>query len=105
MVSSERLEKDEGLAMILDDLSYHLGTAMDSLNAAGFRVQYRGGDTLWLRTGSDRARVVRATDSASVGYLFADTLRHRVVVYGVRSHLELVEYAREFKRTGTLTAR
>ncbi len=105
VVSNEMLEADAGLATALDDLAYHLGTAMDSLMAAGFTVHYRGGDTLWLRTGSSRSRVVRARDSATVGYLFADTLGHRTAVYGVRTYLDLVEYGHEFKRAGTLTPR
>ena len=102
VVSNEQLEKDEGLATALDDFSFHLGTAQDSLKAAGFTVQRRGGDTLWLRTGSNHARVVRAADRSEVGYLFADTLLRRVFVYGVRGNVDLVAYAHEFRRTGTL---
>ena len=51
VVSNEQIEKDEGLATALDDFSFHPGTAQDSLRAAGFTVELRGGDTLWLRTG------------------------------------------------------
>lgn len=102
VMSNEQLEKDEGLATALDDFSFHLGTAQDSLKAAGFTVHLHGGDTLWLRTRAERTRVVRAADSSEVGYLFADTLLHRVFVYGVRGHTELVAYAHEFRRTGTL---
>ena len=102
VVSNEQLEKDEGLATTLDDFSFHLGTAQDSLKAAGFTAQLRGGDTLWLRTGANRVRVVRAADSSTVGYLFADTLLRRVFVYGVRDNIDLVAYAHEFRRTGAL---
>lgn len=105
VVSNERLEADEGLSTALDDFSYHIGTAMDSLMAAGFTVQYRGGDTVWLRARNKRTRVVRATDSATVGYVFADALGRRAVIYGVRGYTDLVEYAHEFKRTGTLRPR
>jgi len=105
LVSNEQIEADEGLAAALDDFSYHIGTAMDSLMAAGYTVQYRGGDTLWMRAGSVRSRFVRAIDSAAVGYVMSDTLGRRAVIYGVRSYLDLVEYAHEFKRTGTLTPR
>ncbi len=104
VVSNEQLERDEGLATALDDFSFHLGTAQDSLKAAGFTVQLRGGDTLWLRTGANRARVVRAADSSTVGYLFADTLLRRVFVYGVRGNVDLVAYAHEFRRTGALSS-
>jgi hypothetical protein len=98
-------ERDEGLSTALDDFSFHLSTAGDSLKAAGFAVELRGGDTLWLRTASDRARIIRAPDSSTIGYLFADTLRHRVILYGVRSNVELVDYAHQFKRSGTLSPR
>mgnify|MGYP001574045505 CR=1 FL=1 len=105
VVSNEQLEADEGLATALDDFSYHIGTAMDSLLAAGFTVQYRGGDTLWMRAGKVRSRFGRTPARAPVGYVFADTLGHRAVVYGVRTYLDLVEYAHEFKRTGMLKPR
>jgi hypothetical protein len=105
LVSNDSLEADQGLATALDDLAYHIGTAMDSLMAAGFMVQYRGGDTLWLRMPREHARVVRDADSAIVGYVFADSLGRRAMIYGVRSHLDLVEYAHEFRRTGSLRPR
>ncbi len=100
--SNEEPGDDEGLATALDDFSSHLSAARDSLMAAGFTVQLRAGDTLWLRAGNVRSRFVRALDSATVGYVFADTLGRRAVVYGVRSYLDLVAYAHEFKRTGML---
>lgn len=102
VASNEEIDKDEGLAMALDDFSFHLGTVQDSLKAAGFTVHLHGGDTLWLRTGADRARLVRTADSSTVGYVFADTLLRRVFVYGVRGHTELVAYAQEFRRTGAV---
>lgn len=105
IVSNDALEADEGLSTALDDLSYHIGSAMDSLTEAGYSVAYRGGDTLWLRTRSARIRVVRAADSATVGYVFADTLGRLVTIYGVRSNIDLVEYAHAFRRTGTLQPR
>lgn len=105
VVSNDSLAADPALAAALDDLSYHIGTAMDSLNAAGFTVHYRGGDTLWVRTGGVRTRIVRSRDSATVGYLFADAMGHQVVIYGVRGYTDLVAYAHEFKRTGMLKAK
>jgi len=105
VVSNDSLEKDADLATVLDDLSYHIGSAMDSLVAQGVTVHYRGGDTLWLRTGAGRARVVRMRDSSDVGYVFADTLGRRVVLYGLRSNLDLLEYTREFRATGAIRPR
>lgn len=103
--SNEELEADTALAIALDDLSYHIGTAMDSLTAAGFDVRYSSGDTVWMRAGRVRARFVRAPDSATVGYVFTDTLGRRAVLYGVRTYVDLIEYAHEFKRTGAIAAR
>jgi len=105
VVSNDSLAADQGLATALDDLAYHIGTAMDSLIAAGFTVQYRGGDTLWVRAGRVRSRFVRSSDSATVGYLFADSRGGRAVIYGVRGYTDLIQYAHEFKRTGTLKAK
>lgn len=103
--SNEQLERDPDLATALDDFSYHIGTAMDSLFAAGFTVHYRGGDTLWLRNAASRWRFVRTPDSSDVGYVLSDSLRNVAVIYGVRTYVDLVEYAREFKRTGTVRPR
>jgi hypothetical protein len=105
VVSNDSLESDEGLATALDDLAYHIGTAMDSLYAAGFTVTYQGGDTVWLRLPHERVRVLRNADSAEVGYVFADSLGRRVVLYGVRGYTDLIEYAHEFRRTGTIRPR
>src|SRR5688500_20127247 len=46
--TNDQLERDADLATALDDFSYHIVTAMDSLHTAGFTVHYRGGDTLWM---------------------------------------------------------
>ena len=103
--TNEQLEKDEGLASALDDFAYHIGTAMDSLYAQGFTVHYRGGDTLWLRTPSQRWRFVRDVDSAEVGYVMSDTARNMAVLYGVRGYVDLIELAHEFRSTGRLRPR
>jgi hypothetical protein len=103
--TNEQLERDSGLATALDDFSYHIGTAMDSLYAAGFTVDYRGGDTLWLRTATARWRFVRPADSSDVGYVMTDSARHMAPIYGVRGYVDLIEYAHEFKRTGTVRPR
>jgi hypothetical protein len=101
--TNEQLERDEGLATALDDFAYHIGTAMDSLYAAGFTVHYRGGDTLWLRTTAARWRFIRQADSSDVGYVMTDSARRMVIIYGVRGYVDLIEFAREFKRTGAET--
>ncbi len=102
LASNEELEVDEGLASTLDDFAYYLGTGMDSLAATGIVVSYHAGDTVWLRAGHRGSRFIRNPDSATVGYLFADTLGRRAVVYGVRTDDDLLGYAREFIRTGQI---
>ena len=103
--TNDQLERDADLATALDDFAYHIGTAMDSLYAAGFTVHYRGGDTLWLRSATARWRFVRPADSADVGYLMADSARNMAAIYGVRTYVDLIEYAHEFKHTGGVRPR
>jgi hypothetical protein len=105
VVSNDSLEVDDDLATALGDLSYHVGAAMDSLHAAGYTVRYSGGDTVWLRLPHERRRVVRHADSAQVGYVFADSLGRRAVLYGIRGYADLIQYAREFRGTGTIRGR
>jgi hypothetical protein len=105
VASNDSLESDEGLATALDDLAYHIGTAMDSLIAAGYTVHYRAGDTLWYQFGGQRGRFTRDADSATVGYLFVDALGRRAALYGVRGYTDLIEYAHEFKRSGAVAPR
>lgn len=96
VVSNDSLERDEDLAAALDDLAYHVAGAMDSLGAVGFRFAYRGGDTVWLRTGARRDAVIRNPDSASIGYVLADTAGRRVLLYGVHTSDRLIALARAF---------
>jgi hypothetical protein len=103
--TNDQLEKDPGLAGALDNFSYYIGNAMDSLTAAGADVHYRAGDTLWLRAGAHRWRFVRHADSSEIGYLFTDSLRRSVAVYGVQGSVELIAFAREFRETGRVTRR
>jgi len=103
--SNDQLERDPDLATALDDFAYYIGTAMDSLYAAGFTVHYRGGDTLWLRNAASRWRFVRPPDSGDVGYVLTDSLRNMAVIYGVRTWVDLIESSKEFKRTGQVRPR
>ncbi len=105
LVSNDSLEVDQDLATALDDLAYHMAGVMDSLEAVGFRFAYRGGDTVWLRTGARRHRVIRHPDSADIGYVFADTAGRSAVVYRVRTSDRLLAFAHEFRFAGTLRPR
>lgn len=101
--TNEQLQLDVDLATALDDFAFHIGSAMDSLVATGVTVHYRGGDTVWFRTPSRRWRFARSPDSADIGYVLTDTLLQPAVIHGVRTYVDLIEYAREFRRTGRVT--
>ena len=103
--SNDELEADENLATVLDDFSYHLGAASDSLHAAGVTIHLQGGDTVWLRSGARRWRFTRPPDSADVGYLLVDPAGRQAEMYGVRTYLDLFAAADEFRRTGTVGER
>ena len=89
-VTNEQIDADEGLATVLDDL--------------GVAVQYQAGDTIKLLT-PRQVIWVRPADSVNVGFLFVDARGHQAELYGVRTNIDLVAFAREFARTGRLTAR
>lgn len=99
--TNEQLDADEDLATVLDDFSFHLGTAMDSLRARGVAVHLRGGDTLWLRARDARWRWVRPADSADVGYVLVDPARRLTALYGVRTWLDLPADVDAFRRGAT----
>lgn len=105
ITTNEKLSLDPDLATVLDDFAYHIGAAMDSLDANDVTVHYRGGDTVWLRSTTDRWQVVRSPDSSDVGYVLTDTTRNRAIIYGVRTYLDLIEYVHEFRRTGQVRPR
>lgn len=100
--SNEQLDADEDLATALDDFSYHLGTAMDSLRVRGVAVHLHGGDTLWLRTRDARWRWVRPADSADIGYVLVDSTQRQAVLFGVRSWLDLPADVDAFRRGTSL---
>lgn len=93
------------IATALDDLTQQLGQAFDSLTTAGYAVQYRTGDTLWLRVGAGRARFIRSPEQSAIGYLFANASGAQAAVYGVRTSTELLTIAREFAASGTIADR
>jgi hypothetical protein len=105
IVTNAQIDADQDLATVLDDFSYHFGSASDSLAALGFTLTMRGGDTLWLRTTSDRWMVTRPRDSADVGYLLVDPERRQLVMYGVRTNLDLIESGMAFLRGRAVTPR
>ena len=100
--SNELLEKDQDLASALDDLSYHVGVAMDSLYAQGYAVHYRNVDSVFLRSGAERWSFTPPADSGKVGYVFTDTTGRVAALYRARILVDLVAVAREFRSTGQI---
>ena len=104
-VSDDRLGRDQDLAELLDHFSFNLGIATDSLEAHGFRVTMRSGDTLWLRARERKWRFVRSADSALVGFYFALPDGRDLVYYGSGAEINLVAHAKAFLRPAGGTAR
>ena len=96
LVSDAEIERNEDLAMALDNVAYHLGTATDSLEAQGFAVTMRAGDTLWFRNGDRRWVFARAGDSSDVGYYLTAPDQRSLTLYGLHTHVDLVARAWSF---------
>jgi Domain of unknown function (DU1801) len=96
--TNAELERDGGLAALLDQFAYNLGIATDSLQAHGFAVTMQAGDTLWLRTTARRWRFVRDADSSTVGFYVTSVDGRQQVRYGPAAEFSLVEYADAFLR-------
>jgi hypothetical protein len=89
-------DTSEEMSTVMDDFSHHLSTASDSLRAIGFRVEMRPVDSIFV---SDAGRDIAFTppkDSADVGYYFAAPGRAPVIMYGVRTNVDIVQRARAF---------
>ena len=98
-VSEAQTTEDQDLNTVLDDFGWHITQATDSLEAEGFRVEVRFEDTLWLRSGHHEWRFVPLPDSTPGYYLVAPN-RTPVILYGVRTDIDLVEAAVRFRRAG-----
>lgn len=103
-VGNDSLERDEGLATALDDFSYHMGTALDSLDAMGVGSTMQSIDTIWFRAEARRWFVAPQGGRSDIGYVFADSAGRHATVYGVRGWADLLALAREFVATGAVTA-
>lgn len=97
-VTKEQLRTDADLAELLDHFTFNMGIATDSLEARGFRVDMRPGDTLWLRTATARWRFVRDADSSLAGFYFVMPDGRHAVHYGTGVDISLVASATEFLR-------
>ncbi|MDQ3673753.1 MAG: hypothetical protein M3365_05200 [Gemmatimonadota bacterium] len=89
-------DTSEETSTVMDDFSHHLSTARDSLRAIGFRIEMRPVDSVLVRQDGRVIAFTPPKDSADIGYYFAAPGRAPVIVYGVRTNLELVQRGRAF---------
>jgi hypothetical protein len=94
--SQEAVDSSEDLATVIDDFSYHLSTAMDSLRALGITVTERPVGQIRLSEGGRAREFLPAKDSADVGYLFVIPGQPDRVQYGVMTNSDLVDAARHY---------
>ena len=95
-VTQAQIDSSEDLATVLDDFSYHLSTAMDSLRLLGITVDDRPTGRLQLLDGGRRRQFLPAKDSADVGYVFLAPGRADRVYYGVMTNADLVAAAHAY---------
>jgi hypothetical protein len=95
-VTQTQVDSSADLSTVLDDFSYHLSTATDSLRKLGFRIVERPHGAIRLLNGTSSREVTPARDSADVGYLFASPGRQDRIWYGVMTNADLIDAAREF---------
>jgi hypothetical protein len=80
--SDELVGGDGGVAHLLDQYTFNLGMARESLEVLGFRVTERSGYTLWLRGPMRKWRFIRDADSALAGFYAASPDGRHDVRYG-----------------------
>jgi len=93
------VDSNPDLATTLDDFSYHLSTAADSLRALGITVVQHPAGVIDLIDAHGRRRLVPAKDSADVGYAFVAPGRRNQLYYGVMTNSDLIAKARAFLRS------
>jgi hypothetical protein len=90
----ERIGGESGVAHLLDQYTFNIGMATESLEVLGFRVTDRSGDTLWLRGPAKKWRFVRDADSALAGFYAASPDGRHAVRYG--TDFSVIEHGRAF---------
>ena len=91
-----QVDSSEELSTVLDDFSFHLSTARDSLAAQGFTTVERPGRLFTVVEGTQARTIAAALDSADVGYVFVAPGRRDRFYYGVMTNSDLIEMAHRF---------
>ena len=95
-VTQAQIDSSEDLATVLDDFSYHLSTAQDSLRAMGFAIIDHPPGTIRIVDESSSRDIALAPDSADVGFVFVAPGRRDRVMYGVMTGGELIDAGHKF---------
>lgn len=98
-VTQAQVDSSEDLATVLDDFSYHLSTAQDSLRAMGFAIVDHPPGTIQIIDASSSRDIVLAPDSADVGFVFVAPGRRDRVMYGVMTRGDLIDAGHRFLAT------
>lgn len=100
VVTQAQVDSSDELSTVLDDFTYHLASARDSLTRLGFVIIDRPRGLVRIRDDNGSRDITPAADSAYVGYIFIAPGRRDHLAYGVMTNSELIDAARAFL-TGT----
>ena len=95
VIDSATADTSADLATVMDDFSFHLADAQDGLRRLGFQVDVRRVDSLVFAQDGRTVVFRPPADSADIGYYLAAPGKRPLIVYGVRTSLDLIDAARE----------
>ena len=99
-VTQAQIDSSEDLATVLDDFSYHLSTAQDSLRAMGFTIIDHPPGTIRIIDATGSRDIALVPDSADVGFVFVAPGRRDRVMYGVTTGSDLIDAGHVFLAAG-----
>ena len=95
-----QIDSSEALATILDDYSFHLSQAAESLRALGIVVNERTtGPVVVVDASGNKRLLVPRRDSARIAYAFLAPRVRDTIYYGVMASTDLVAAAHVLLRT------
>lgn len=95
-VTQAQVDSNEDLATVLDDFSFHLSAARDSLLALGFTIIDHPPGIVRVIDGAAARDIALAPDSADVGFVFVAPGRQDRVLYGVTTGIDLIDAGHKF---------
>lgn len=95
-----QIDSSEALATILDDYSFHLSQAAESLRVLGITVNERTtGPIVVVDASGNKRLLVPRPDSARIAYAFLAPRARDTIYYGVLASSDLVAAAHTLLRT------